>query len=107
MPVTMLVTYSPKKGKEKEFLSLLKKHWPALRHAGLVSPEPARVWRAVDKRTARVYFVETFQWKSVRASDIAHRTPSVMAIWEPMGPLLESMQLARITPVLLRRRSSA
>ena len=101
MPVTMLVSYFPQQGKERAFLALLKKHWPELQSAGLVAPTAPQVWRATDKRTGRQYFVETFQWKDARASDTAHRTPEVMAVWEPMGPLLESMQLARIEPVAL------
>ncbi len=101
MPVTMLVSYYPKKGKDKAFLSLLKRHWPALNGAGLVSPMLPQVWRATDKRTGRAYFIEMFQWKNERAADVAHHTPGVMAIWEPMGPLLEDMQLARVAPVAI------
>jgi hypothetical protein len=97
----MLVSYFPKKGSERTFLSLLKKHWPALNQAGLVSPMPPQVWRAADKRTGRAFFVEMFQWKDQRASDVAHRTPGVQAIWGPMGPLLEDMQLARIVPLAI------
>lgn len=78
---------------------MLRKHWPALNQAGLVVPTPPQVWRAKEKRNGRQYFVETFQWKSLRASYIAHHAPAVMAIWEPMMPLLESMQLAQIVPL--------
>ena len=35
-----------------------------------------------------------FTWKDSKASDAAHRMPEVMAIWEPMGSLLESMDIA-------------
>jgi hypothetical protein len=95
----MLVRYFPKKGKERRFFSLLRRHWPALDAAGLVAKAPARVFRATDKRDGRVHFIEMFEWKDKSASGLAHRTPGVAAIWEPMEPLLEEMQLARIEPV--------
>ncbi|MGB7624841.1 MAG: hypothetical protein WBN92_21040 [Terriglobia bacterium] len=56
---------------------------------------------SVDKQTNRAFFVEMFQWKDARASDIAHRTPEVMAIWDPMEPLLENLQLSHIEPISL------
>ena len=62
-PITMLVSYYPKKGKQARLLSLIKKHGPALGRAGLSSKMPPKVWRATDKRTNRSYFVEMFQWK--------------------------------------------
>lgn len=30
---------------------------------------------------------------------IAHQTPQVMAVWEPMGPIPEELKLASIEPV--------
>jgi hypothetical protein len=98
-PVSMLVTYRPKKGKEKELQVLVEKHWPALAGVGLVTKEPAKLWKATDKKTGEVYFVESFQWSDGEASTIAHQTPEVMAIWEPMGPILERLELAMIEPI--------
>jgi hypothetical protein len=100
-PVTVLTTCRPKKGKEARFFTLLKRHWPTLKKAGLVAPTSPRIWRASDKRTRRVYFVEMFEWKDAKASDAAHRTPEVMAAWGPMLPLLENMDLALVKPVAL------
>ena len=104
-PVRMLVSYFPKKGKERKLLTLIRKHWPALKRVGLVSKMPPHIYRATDKRTNRRYFVEMFEWRDDQASGIAHRTPDVMAIWEPMGPLLENLQLSRIEriPLLLTK----
>jgi quinol monooxygenase YgiN len=98
-PVTVLVTYRPKAGREARFLALLRRHWPTLQRAGLVAPVQPRVWRATDKRTGRRYFVEQFAWKDASASDAAHGSPEVMAIWGPMEPLLESMEIAVVRPV--------
>jgi hypothetical protein len=99
--VTVLVTYRPKKGNEAKFFALLKRHWPALMRAGLVASSRPRIWRATDKRTRRTYYVEMFEWKDAKSSDLAHRTPEVMAVWGPMEPLLESMDLALVKPVSL------
>jgi hypothetical protein len=102
-PVTMLVFYYPRKGKNSELLSLIKNHWPTLDGEGLVSKMPAQIWRATDKRTNQIYFAEMFQWKDDKASRIAHHSPGVMAIWEPMGAVLEVMEIAQIEPIRFPR----
>jgi hypothetical protein len=104
-PVTMLVSYYPKEGKERALLSLLRRQWPTLNRIGLVSKMPQTLWRASDKRTGRRYFVELFEWKDGRSSGRAHRTPEVMAIWNPMTAILHSMQLARVEPLDTRNAS--
>lgn len=97
-PVLTHVTYRPKKGKEEELFALVKKHWPVLRGLGLSTNEPAQVYRATDKRSGAVYFIEIFSWRDGKASDIAHQTPEVMAVWETMGPVLEGLELAALEP---------
>jgi hypothetical protein len=98
-PVTNLVSYYPKEGKEKDFLALLGKHWPTLDRLGLVTKSKPQIWRATDIRTQRVHFVEMFQWKDGQASDVAHQSPEVMAIWEPMGPVLDNLLITEVEPV--------
>ena len=85
-------------------MTLGPRHGPTLRKAGLVAPTPSRVWRATDKRTGRDYFVEMFAWKDRRASDLAHRSPEVMAVWGPMEPMLESMDIAVVKPLAGARK---
>jgi hypothetical protein len=97
-PVTNIVTYVPKQGKEAELLALVKRHEPALRKIGLVTAEPFKVWKAFDIRKGRVAFIEYFQWKDGNASDTAHQTPEVMAVWEPMGPVLEELTICEVEP---------
>lgn len=97
-PVTMLVSYFPKPGKEKALLALVRKHWPTLRRVKLVSKMAPKIWRARDVREKTSYFVEMFQWKDEKSSGIAHQTPEVMAIWESMGPILQKLQLTQIEP---------
>jgi hypothetical protein len=102
-PVTMLCTYRPKAGKERALLALVRKHWATLDRAGLVSAAPARVWRATDKRSGRVAFVELFQWRDEAASARAHETPAVTKLWGPMEKALERMELAVLEEVPARR----
>ncbi|HEY0714727.1 MAG TPA: hypothetical protein VGF45_18745 [Polyangia bacterium] len=97
-PVTNLVTYVPKLGKEAELLALVRQHEKALRSVDLVTAEPFKVWRAFDIRKQRTSFVEYFQWKDGEASDVAHQTPEVMAVWEPMGPVLEELTICEVEP---------
>jgi hypothetical protein len=101
-PVLTLVTYTPKSGKESALQALVEQHWPTLDRLGLVTKEPARIWRAVNKRTGAVSFVEIFSWKDEEASEVAHQTPEVMAVWEPMGAVMESLGLARLEPLASR-----
>src|SRR5580700_701858 len=85
-----LVVYKVKKGKDAEFRQLLAKHWPTLDRLGLVTSEPAKIWRGENIRSAHEgsSWVEMFSWKEETGSDVAHQSPEVMKIWEPMGPLL-------------------
>jgi hypothetical protein len=99
LPVTNIVTYVPKAGKEAELLALVRKHEPALRASGLVTEEPFRVWKAFDIRKGRTSYIEYFQWKNGNASDLAHQTPEVMSVWEPMGPILEELTICEVEPV--------
>ena len=98
-PVMNLVTYIAKPGKEMELLALVRKHEPALRKVGLVTAEPFKLWKAFDIRKGRASIVEQFQWKDGNASNVAHQTPEVMAVWEPMGPVLEELVICEIEPV--------
>ena len=97
-PVLTHVTYRPKKGKEEELFALVKRHWPVLAEIGLSTKDPAKVYRATDKQSGDVYFIEIFSWRDEQASTIAHQTPEVMAVWETMGPVLENLELAKLEP---------
>ena len=91
--VPTLVIYHPKPGAESALEALVRKHIPTLRTLGLLGTGQSAVYRAEDKRSKAVVFVEIFDWKDGRASDVAHQTPEVMAIWEPMGPLLANLEI--------------
>ena len=100
-PVRMLVMYRVKPGREEEFVPLLKKHWPALQSVRLSTDKPAQMFRGTPKRGhgEGSLFVELFEWRNATAPNIAHQTPEVMAVWEPMGPMLESMDLIALDPL--------
>ena len=98
-PVTMLVSYYPKAGREMELRQLVQQHYPVLSNLGLVTEMPAQVWQARAKGSERPYFVELFQWKTPQSSDIAHQTPEVMAVWETMGPILDRLELTELEPL--------
>lgn len=98
-PVKMLVTYRPKMGKEEDLFALVKKHWPALQSTGLAVDGSMELYRAVNKRTGAVSFVETFSWRDEQASGLAHQMPEVMKVWEPMMPLLDNLELNVIEKV--------
>ena len=98
-PVQMHVTYRPKKGKEEELFALVKKHGPALMSTGLLAGGPPAVYRATNKRTGDQFFIEMFSWRDEQAPNVAHQMPEVMAVWEPMTPILEQLELVVIEPV--------
>ena len=98
-PVHTLVIYRPKAGTETALEALVRKHLPTLRSLGLLGMGQSVAYRAEDKRSHAVCYVEIFDWKDGRASDVAHQTPEVMAIWEPMGPLLENLEIRALRPL--------
>jgi quinol monooxygenase YgiN len=98
-PVLMLVTYKAKKGHENALFQLVKQHWPTMHKLGLSTSTPARVWKTVD-RQGGVAFVELFEWRDAKASDIAHQTPEVMAVWEPMANVMDGMEIVQAEPVV-------
>ena len=93
------VTYRPKAGKEQELLALVKKHGPALESTGLITGGKPVVYKAHNIRTNQDYFIEMFSWRDEKAAGLAHQTPELMAVWEPMTPILESLEIAVIDAV--------
>jgi len=87
---TVICTYRVIAGKEKEFVRLLKRHWPTLRRLDVTTRDPSVVFRGSED--GRPVFVEIFSWKSAAAFKIAHQHPAVLAIWEPMEALTEARE---------------
>ena len=89
--------YKVKEGKEDEMVELLAKHHPALRKAGLATADRPLVYRGLPSHKeggehgAERVFIEIFSWSSDKGPELAHQSPEVMAVWEPMGAICEEM----------------
>ncbi len=97
--------YKVKAGKEEEMVALLAKHYPALKKAGLVTDDPPLVYRGLpaaqpggDHGAERV-FIEIFSWSTEQGPHLAHQSPDVMAVWEPMGAICEHMDFPNFVPM--------
>jgi hypothetical protein len=84
----VVCTYRVKAGREKEFIALLKRHWPTLRKLGLVHELPRMALQGRDTEQTSC-FVEVFAWKD-RGVEVAHNHPEVIALWEPMEQMCEA-----------------
>ena len=93
---TNICTYRVKAGAREEFLALLQKHWPTLHEHGLVTDTPALHFEAKvggkQHNESGTTFTEILSWKRADGPELAHHTPAVMAIWEPMGALVEERE---------------
>jgi hypothetical protein len=82
---TVICTYRVRPAEEARFLELLDRHWRTLHDLGFVTDEESIVFRGVD---GGLTYVEIFAWVEGGFGQ-AHEHPDVLAIWEPMEPLLE------------------
>ncbi|MCB1216310.1 hypothetical protein KDL44_02895 [bacterium] len=86
--IVVVCTFRVKEGADAQFEELLARHWPTLNELGLVTARPTQLFKGDEKGGGRV-FIEVFEWLSEDASRRAHELQEVMAIWEPMGALVE------------------
>jgi hypothetical protein len=84
----VVCTFRVKAGREKEFVALLKRHWPTLFKLGVVHEQPRMALQGHDSKTTSC-FVEVFAWKE-GGLEIAHQHPEVLALWEPMEQMCET-----------------
>lgn len=82
---TVICTYRVRADAEAEFTKLLARHWQTLHELGFVTDEASLVFREVSDRPT---YVEIFTWVEGGFAR-AHEHPAVLALWEPMEPLLE------------------
>jgi hypothetical protein len=80
----VICTYRVRPDAEDAFRPLLQRHWQTLHRLGFVTDEQSVVLRDTDEPT----YVEVFTWVD-GGFQTAHEHPDVLAIWEPMDPLLE------------------
>lgn len=108
-PVTVICKFVVKPGKEAEMRALLAEHWPTLHRLGMTTDEPALTFQGVPAPPEKErshgastnVFVEIFSWKDARQPDLAHQSPEVMKVWEPMGALCEHMEFPHFAKVTL------
>ena len=81
---TVICTYRVRSDAELGFRQLLERHWNTLHELGFVTDDESLVFRQYDEPT----YVEIFTWVE-GGFGRAHEHPDVLAIWEPMEPLLE------------------
>jgi hypothetical protein len=82
---TVICTYRVRADAEDSFRELLGRHWRTLHGLGFVTDDAALVFRGTD---GGLTYVEIFTWVEGGFAQ-AHEHPDVLAIWEPMDPLLE------------------
>ena len=82
---TVICTYRVRADAEEQFVHLLRRHWQTLHNLGFVTDEESLVFKTAEDGLS---YVEIFTWVE-GGFDRAHEHPDVLAIWEPMEPLLE------------------
>jgi hypothetical protein len=85
---TVICTYRVRAEAEQDFLELLGRHWRTLHELGFVTDDESLVFRGLD---GALTYVEIFTWVDGGFGQ-AHEHPDVIAIWEPMDPLLEDRE---------------
>jgi hypothetical protein len=83
-----ICTYRVKAGMEAAFEGHLKRHWPTLAKAGLVTKTRSIAYKG-EEEGGGSFYVELLEWKDAEAPNEAHHLPEVMAVWEPMGMCVE------------------
>jgi hypothetical protein len=83
-----LCTYRVKAGMEAAFEGHLKRHWPTLDQAGLVTKTRSEIFKG-EEEGGGSFYVEILEWKDAQAPNEAHHLPAVMGVWEPMGMCVE------------------
>ncbi len=99
LPMMTLCRYWVKPEQEEAFLGLLRAHWPLFRRLELVEEGPHLVLRG--KEQERVFYLETFPWKSKGAMHRAHEHPEVGALWGQMAACCTSMEFPTVEEVEL------
>src|SRR5438477_10054260 len=86
----VVCSYRVRKGKEPEFLKLIRKHGNMLRQLGLVADEPRMILRGLGlEGSRRSDFIELMAWKTGAALEAARKSPEVLSQWERLEQLCE------------------
>jgi hypothetical protein len=77
----VIITYVVKKGRENEFIRVLRKHWKVLRSEGLTTNQLPFILRDPENPSV---FKEIFEWKSQRSFTKAHESEKVQKVWNEL-----------------------
>jgi len=90
--VCVIVAYRPKPGKEQELLALVRTRVPSLRKEGLVTDRAPVLMRAKDGT-----LIEVSEWKSHETIDAAHKSPTVLAMWDKFFAVCDCVPLKTVS----------
>lgn len=79
----VIITYVVKRGREKDFEKILRKHWRLLRSEKLTTEQPPFLLKDPENPTV---YKEVFQWRAGSATK-AHSNAKVQKIWKEMEKL--------------------
>lgn len=80
----VIVTYVVKKGRETEFVRVLRRHWKILKSEGLATDQLPFLF--CDPENPSI-FKEIFEWRSKTSFKKAHQSPNVQKIWKTLNDL--------------------
>jgi len=86
-----IVAYKPNPGKREALRTLIKKHSPCLKEAGLVTDRESFILETKDGT-----IVEVFEWKSEQAIKTAHKHPKVRQMWRDYAEVSTYTPLNRL-----------
>ncbi len=90
-PAIVFALYKPHAGKDAEMLTLVKRHYPALRKCELVTDRTPIVSRSENGT-----IVEVFEWVDEHSHKLAHEHPEIAAIWERMAVIGDMPKLGSL-----------
>jgi hypothetical protein len=90
-PAIVFALYKPHAGKEAEMLTLVERHYPALRKCELVTGRAPIIARSENGT-----IVEVFEWVDQGSHRLAHERPEIAAIWDRMAAIGEMPKLGSL-----------
>ncbi|MFZ1991809.1 MAG: hypothetical protein WAW96_18790 [Alphaproteobacteria bacterium] len=90
-PRIVFAVYKPHEGGDVALRKLMAEHVPILRRLQLATDRTP-----IHVRSRNGAYVEVFEWVSDEAAERAHDHPEVARIWEAMGKVADTKDLASL-----------
>jgi len=87
----VIACYRPKAGQQDALRALVRTHVATLRSVDLVTERVPITMEAEDGT-----IVEVFEWRSVEATEAAHKNPVVLKMWEEFGNACDMIPIAQV-----------